>query len=192
MKLKFYTYFFNYIAKLLNKYIIKITIQNSFLKIELLDVSKINIVLTILKKHCFFSFKILSDICCVDHLQNIRRRFELNYILLSIKYSFRLSLSIFLNEIDVIQSSTVIFSGANWLEREVFDMFGIFFSKHKDLRRILTDYGFEGFPLRKDFPLNGFFEVRYDEDKQFLLYEHIELMQGFRFYDFFSPSRFFF
>lgn len=192
MKLKYYAYFLNYLSRILIKYCIRIIVNHSFFKIEILDISKINIVLFFLKKHYFFSFEMLSDICCVDHLKFFEKRFELSYILLSIKYSFRLILSSFLNEIDIIPSSTLIFSSANWLEREVYDMFGLFFSQHKDLRRILTDYGFDGFPLRKDFPLNGFFEIRYDEDKQFLTYENLELMQGFRFYDFFSPSRFFF
>lgn len=179
-------FWINYIITFLKKYIKKCFIYKDYIKIFLKDVNNFFLVLNILKLHNFLNFKVLTDIACVDNLININR-FNLNYILLNITDNSRIVLSVDLNNNNIIQSAMSIFSSANWLEREVFDMFGIFFLNHKDLRRILTDYGFNGYPLRKDFPLNGFFEVRYDEDKQYLIYESIELMQNMRFYDFLNP-----
>lgn len=178
----------NYFISLFKKYINKILIDenNNYYKIYLKDSNYIYIVLNILKNHSFFKFKVLTDIAGVDFLK-VEERFELNYLLLSLKYNIRLNVSFQLKEFKNIQSVMSIFSNANWCEREVWDLFGIFFSNHSDLRRILTDYGFNGHPLRKDFPLNGFVEIRYDEDKQYLVYEEIELMQNMRFYDFLNP-----
>lgn len=180
-------FWFNYLISILKKYLKKIVILGSFIKIELNKIEDVNLVLTFLKNHSKTKYSILVDIACVDYLNFKSNRFLMNYFLLSCSHNSRLSVSFWLNEKDVIQSSTNIFSGANWLEREVWDMYGIFFHNHSDLRRILTDYGFSGYPFRKDFPLNGFFEIRYDENKQYLVYEPIELTQTFRFYDFLNP-----
>lgn len=179
-------FWLNYIINFLKKYIIKCSIYKDYIKLYLKKSNDIFVVLNILKLHSFFRYNILVDIACVDNLKN-KNRFSLNYILLSIFNNTRIVLCTDLDLNNIIQSATNIFSGANWLEREVFDMFGIFFFEHNDLRRILTDYGFNGYPFRKDFPLNGFFEIRYDEDKQYLVYESLELMQNMRFYDFISP-----
>lgn len=180
-------FWFNYLINILKKYLKKIVILGNFIKIELEGLEKLNIVLNFLKNHSKTKFNVLVDIACVDFLNFKNNRFLMNYFLLSCSYSSRLTVSFWLDEKDVIQSSTNIFSGANWLEREVWDMYGIFFYNHIDLRRILTDYGFSGYPFRKDFPLNGFFEIRYDENKQYLVYEPVELTQTFRFYDFLNP-----
>jgi NADH/F420H2 dehydrogenase subunit C len=180
-------FWFNYILNVLKKYLKKIIILGNFVRFELDSLEKLSIVLNFLKKHSKTKFNILVDIACVDFLNFKSDRFLMNYLLLSCSYNSRLTISFWLNEKDIIQSSTNVFSGANWLEREVWDMYGIFFYNHPDLRRILTDYGFSGYPFRKDFPLNGFFEIRYDENKQYLVYEPIELTQTFRFYDFLNP-----
>lgn len=180
-------FWFNYILNILKKYLKKILILGDFIRLELESLEKLNIVLNFLKNHSKTKFNILVDIACVDFLNFKKNRFLMNYFLLGCSYNSRLAVSFWLNEKDIIQSSTNIFSGANWLEREVWDMYGIFFYNHPDLRRILTDYGFSGYPFRKDFPLNGFFEIRYDENKQYLVYEPIELTQTFRFYDFLNP-----
>lgn len=179
-------FWLNYIITLLKKYIKKCFIYKDYIKLFLKNLNDFFIVLNILKLHALLNYKILGDIACVDFLFP-NNRFNLNYILLSTFFNSRLVLSVDLDNNNIIDSSMTLFSSANWLEREVFDMFGIFFLNHKDLRRILTDYGFNGYPLRKDFPLNGFFEVRYDEDKQYLVYESLELMQNMRFYDFINP-----
>lgn len=178
----------NYFISLFKKYINKILIDenNNYFKIYLKDSNYLYIVLNILKNHSFLKFTILTDIAAVDFLK-VEDRFELNYLLLSLKYNIRLIVSFKLKEFKDVPSIMSIFSNANWCEREVWDLFGIFFFNHTDLRRILTDYGFNGHPLRKDFPLNGFVEIRYDEDKQYLVYEEIELMQNMRFYDFLNP-----
>ena len=180
-------FWFNYLLNILKKYLKKIIILGNFIRIELENLEKINVVLNFLKNHSKTKFNILVDVACVDFLNFKSNRFLMNYFLLSCSHNSRLTVSFWLNEKDVVQSSTNIFSGANWLEREVWDMYGIFFYNHPDLRRILTDYGFSGYPFRKDFPLNGFFEIRYDENKQYLVYEPIELTQTFRFYDFLNP-----
>jgi NADH:ubiquinone oxidoreductase subunit C len=107
--------------------------------------------------------------------------------LLSLKYKFRLRIKLYVNENEYISSIVGLYSGANWLERENWDMFGIYFTNHPDLRRILTDYGFEGFPFRKDFPLSGYIELRYDDEDRVVVYENLEITQEFRYFDFASP-----
>jgi NADH:ubiquinone oxidoreductase subunit C len=104
--------------------------------------------------------------------------------LLSLKYKFRLRIKLYVNENEYISSIVGLYSGANWLERENWDMFGIYFINHPDLRKILTDYGFEGYPLRKDFPLTGYLELRYDDKKRSIVYENLEISQEYRFFNF--------
>jgi len=131
-------------------------------------------------------YKILVDITAVDYPSRILR-FEVVYNLLSLHYNARLRIKTRLDEITPAFSSTPIYSAAGWAEREVWDMFGIFFSNHPDLRRILSDYGFQGHPLRKDFPLTGYVEVRYDDSEKRVITESLELTQEFRYFDFASP-----
>lgn len=131
-------------------------------------------------------FSQLMDICGVDYLGR-EPRFDVVYNLLSITYNRRIRLKVEIEEGVPIPSVTSVFSNANWWEREVFDLYGIPFEDHPDLRRILTDYGFEGHPLRKDFPLTGYVEVRYDEDQKRVVYEPVKLPQAFRTFDFESP-----
>mgnify|MGYP001471601854 CR=1 FL=1 len=128
----------------------------------------------------------LIDIAGVDYPDN-ERRFQLIYLFLSHEHNLRIKLLIHFNENQQINSVTKIFPSANWMEREVFDMYGIKFKNHPDLRRILTDYGFKGHPLRKDFPLTGFDEVRYSEKEKKVVYEPVKLEQNYRNFDFESP-----
>lgn len=148
--------------------------------------NKILPIVTFLKYHTNCHYKSLSDLCIVDYPTR-SNRFELIYNFLSLTYNSRIRIKIILNEFQVISSITPIFKGANWWEREAWDMFGICFLGHPDLRRILTDYGFEGHPLRKDFPLSGFTEVRYSEIKKRVIYEPLHLPQEFRSFNFESP-----
>lgn len=131
-------------------------------------------------------FKVLIGICGVDYPQK-SKRFEVVYNLLSLEHNQRIRVKVQADAQTIIPSVVEVFSTADWYEREVWDMFGIYFGNHPDLRRILTDYVFEGFPLRKDFPLTGHTEVRYDLEKQQVVYEAIELTQEFRKFDFTSP-----
>lgn len=131
-------------------------------------------------------FKQLIDICGVDYPQD-PERFEIVYNLLSLKHNRRALVKVRTDDVSPVPSVISIYSVANWLEREVWDMYGVYFSDHTDLRRILTDYGFEGHPLRKDFPLTGHVEVRYDAEKQKVVYEPVSLTQEFRTFDFVSP-----
>ena len=131
-------------------------------------------------------FRQLIDITVVDYPENVQR-FKLVYLFLSHEFNQRIILSYVINENEVIQSLTGIYPAANWMEREVFDMYGVKFKGHPDLRRILTDYGFEGHPLRKDFPLTGFNEVRYSEKEKKVIYEPVKLEQNYRNFDFESP-----
>ena len=131
-------------------------------------------------------FRQLIDITVVDYPQETRR-FKVVYLFLSHEFNHRLILNYLINENEVISSLTSIFPAANWMEREVFDMYGISFKDHPDLRRILTDYGFEGHPLRKDFPLTGHTEVRYSEVKKKVISEPVKLDQEYRDFDFQSP-----
>ena len=131
-------------------------------------------------------FKQLIDIAGVDYPED-EKRFELVYLFLSHEYNTRIKLLIKFQLTQTINSITKIFPSANWMEREVFDMYGIKFKNHPDLRRILTDYGFKGHPLRKDFPLTGFNEVRYSEKDKKVIYEPVKLEQNYRNFDFESP-----
>ena len=142
--------------------------------------------LTRLKDESGGEFTQLSDITAVDFPER-PERFELIYQLLSVKWNQRVRLITSLGEGEIAPSVTALFTSANWAEREIWDMFGIFFDGHGDLRRLLTDYGFEGHPLRKDFPLTGHVEVRYDPDEGRVVYEAVELMQEYRDFDFESP-----
>lgn len=142
--------------------------------------------LKFLKNNEFSRFDILTDICAVDYIAS-KKRFEIVYHILSLTYNQRLRLKLYTDEIASINSSTEVFSSASWWEREIWDLYGIFFKNHPDLRRILTDYGFVGHPFRKDFPLTGFFEVRYDEYKKLVIQEKIEFAQEFRVYSYISP-----
>jgi len=131
-------------------------------------------------------FKQLIDITAVDYPEN-SKRFKMIYLLLSHQFNQRIVISCLINENEVVSSLTKIFPSANWMEREVFDMYGVKFKDHPDLRRILTDYDFEGFPLRKDFPLTGHTEVRYSEDQKKVIYEPVKLEQNYRNFDYQSP-----
>jgi NADH-quinone oxidoreductase subunit C len=131
-------------------------------------------------------FRQLIDITAVDYPEETQR-FKIVYLLLSHEFNQRIILSYHISENEMISSLTSIFPAANWMEREVFDMYGINFKDHPDLRRILTDYGFEGHPLRKDFPLTGHYEVRYSEEQKKVINEPVKLEQNYRNFDYESP-----
>ncbi len=131
-------------------------------------------------------FTCLVDITAVDWPEE-EQRFEIVYNLLSVKQNLRIRVTLRTDEETPVPSAVSVFNSANWLEREVWDLYGVFFDKHPDLRRILTDYGFEGHPLRKDFPLTGYVEVRYDEEQKRVIYEPVSMVQEFRTFDFQSP-----
>ena len=143
-------------------------------------------VVLFLKNNNETKFKQLIDITAVDYPEN-ERRFKLVYLLLSHEFNSRILIDFFINENEIVSSLTSVFPSANWMEREVFDMYGIKFKNHPDLRRILTDYGFVGHPLRKDFPLTGHNEVRYSEDNKKVIYEPVKLEQNYRNFDYESP-----
>tara|TARA_B100001179_G_scaffold217008_1_gene188487 strand:- start:130 stop:735 length:606 start_codon:yes stop_codon:yes gene_type:complete len=150
------------------------------------EIENIFEVISFLKNNEKCKFKQLIDITAVDYPKR-EKRFQLVYLLLSHENNKRIIINSDLAEDTKVQSITNIFPAANWMEREVFDMYGILFKEHPDLRRILTDYEFEGYPLRKDFPLTGFTEVRYSEDNKKVVYEPVKLDQNYRNFDFESP-----
>ena len=158
--------------------------QNEFL-IEI-DESDLIEVVQFLKSNEKSKFRQLIDIAGVDYPEE-EKRFQLVYLFLSHENNNRIKISIRFQIDQIISSITKIFPSANWMEREVFDMYGIKFKNHPDLRRILTDYGFKGHPLRKDFPLTGFNEVRYSEKEKKVIYEPVKLEQNYRNFDFSSP-----
>lgn len=143
-------------------------------------------VLTYLRDDAACQFAVLIDICGVDYPER-EKRFEVVYHLLSPRLNKRVRVKLSTDETTPVASVNDIFPAANWYEREAYDMYGIRFSGHPDLRRLLTDYGFQGHPLRKDFPLTGFVEVRYDDDAKRVVYEPVKLNQEFRNFDFESP-----
>ena len=160
-------------------------IENGELLIEIDDKDLIEVV-QFLKSDENLKFRQLIDIAGVDYPDQ-EKRFQLVYLFLSHEKNIRVKLSIRFDSKQIINSLTKIFPSANWMEREVFDMYGIKFKNHPDLRRILTDYGFKGHPLRKDFPLTGFNEVRYSEKEKKVIYEPVKLEQNYRNFDFESP-----
>lgn len=131
-------------------------------------------------------FKVLIDVTAADYPAR-EERFEVVYNLLSLSHNQRIRIKVPADEQSPVPSMVPLFNSAGWFEREVWDMFGIFFTDHPDLRRMLTDYGFEGHPLRKDFPLTGYVEVRYDDEQKRVVYEPVKLTQDFRSFDFMSP-----
>lgn len=180
-------YFIYYIILMMGKFIKKIKLNKGEYHIYLKDYNDIEKILFFFKHNIMCQYKILISICGIDFIENLKERFEINYNLLSIKYWNRMHIKIRVGEFIAIPSIIKIFKNANWYEREVWDMYGIFFKNHVDLRRILTDYGFDGFPLRKDFPQTGYIELRYNYDYKHLIYEPLELAQEFRVFDFLSP-----
>ena len=160
-------------------------IKFNYLTIEI-EIEKITQVILFLKTNEKCKFRQLTDITTVDYPRK-EKRFKLVYLLLSHENNHRLIINSNIKEKTIVPSITKIFPSANWMEREVFDMYGITFKDHPDLRRILTDYGFEGHPLRKDFPLTGYKEVRYSENQKKVIYESVKLEQNYRNFDFESP-----
>ena len=157
--------------------------QQLYLNIDSKDLIDVAI---FLKTNKDSKFRQLIDITAVDYPEK-EKRFKLVYLFLSHEYNQRILIDYQINENEVVKSLTSVFPSANWMEREVFDMYGINFKDHPDLRRILTDYGFVGHPLRKDFPLTGHNEVRYSEDKKKVIYEKVKLEQNYRNFDYESP-----
>ena len=151
-----------------------------------IDINDLSSTILFLKTNSKCKFKQLIDITAVDYPENMKR-FKIVYLLLSHENNLRIIISIDIDEKTTVPSITKIFPSANWMEREVFDMYGISFKDHPDLRRILTDYGFKGYPLRKDFPLTGHTEVRYSEDKKKVISEPVKLDQEYRNFDLGSP-----
>ena len=150
------------------------------------DIEDLSSTILFLKTNSKCRFKQLIDITAVDYPEK-EKRFKIVYLLLSHENNLRIVININIDEKTIVPSITKIFPSANWMEREVFDMYGISFKDHPDLRRILTDYGFEGHPLRKDFPLTGHTEVRYSEEKKKVVSEPVKLDQEYRNFDFESP-----
>ena len=163
-------------SSLINHKQLKIVINNN----DLIDV------LVFIKNNQNTKFKQLIDITAVDFPEK-EQRFKMIYFFLSHENNNRISVEYNIKENEIVNSITSLYPAANWMEREVFDMYGIKFKDHPDLRRILTDYNFEGFPLRKDFPLTGHNEVRYNEEKKRVIYEPVKLEQNYRNFDYESP-----
>ena len=165
-------------------------INNSKIEHNQLDISidqeDLLDVITFLKTNKNTKFRQLIDITAVDYPENAKR-FKLVYLLLSHEFNVRILIDSFINEKEIPPSLTKIYPAANWMEREVFDMYGIQFKDHPVLRRILTDYNFNGYPLRKDFPLTGHNEVRYSEEEKKVIYEPVKLEQNYRNFDYESP-----
>ena len=143
-------------------------------------------VLKLLRDDVNTQFKLVMDICGIDYPES-EERFCVVYNLLSLPHNLRLRIKVWTSEAVPVPSVSNVYSAANWWEREAWDLYGIYFTNHPDFRRILTDYGFEGHPLRKDFPLTGYVELRYDDEQKRVVYEPVKLTQDFRSFDFLSP-----
>ena len=172
--------------KTILKTVIKgIRLKNNDIEIKTTP-NNLRALLYFLQKHTLCQYKQLIDIACADVPGKIRR-FTVSYLLLSLRYNARLTIVVKTNEVSPLPSIITLYRSANWLEREVWDLYGVFFDLHPDLRRILTDYGFNGHPLRKDFPLTGFLEVYYNDSTKRLSYEPVELAQEYRTFTLQSP-----
>jgi len=161
----------------------KIEYQQLFLNIDCDDLLEVVLFLKVNKDT---KFRQLIDITATDYPEKTKR-FKMTYLFLSHEFNQRIIINYLINEKEIVPTLTKIFPSSNWMEREVFDMYGVKFKDHPDLRRILTDYGFEGHPLRKDFPLTGHKEVRYNEDEKKVVYENVKLEQNYRNFDYESP-----
>jgi NADH-quinone oxidoreductase subunit C len=179
------TSFQNNLSDTLGESVISIKEEHSHIIFDIQPNAILEIV-TYLKSKKGFSFTTLIDITAIDFPAK-EKRFQLIYHFLSMTENKRCKIITDISDHEAINSITSLFECANWFEREIFDLFGIKFSAHPDLRRILTDYGFKGHPLRKDFPTSGFLEVRYDELEKRVIYEPTNLTQGYRNFDFLSP-----
>ncbi|XP_042295136.1 NADH dehydrogenase [ubiquinone] iron-sulfur protein 3, mitochondrial [Sceloporus undulatus] len=178
--------FGEYVAEILPKYVQQVQVT-CFNELEILiHPDGVIPVLTFLKDHTNAQFKSLTDLTAVD-VPSRQNRFEIVYNLLSLRYNTRIRVKTYTDELTPVDSAVPVHQAANWYEREVWDMYGVFFANHPDLRRILTDYGFEGHPFRKDFPLSGYVEVRYDDEVKRVVAEPVELAQEFRKFDLNSP-----
>ena len=175
----------NILDTVLDKSDYKLVLKNG-LYLLTLQQSMLLKVAKVLKENEKLKFNQFIDLTAVDY-PNKKNRFEMVYILLSVEFNFRIIIKFFINENESVDSITNLFPAANWYEREVWDLFGIAFNNHPDLRRLLTDYGFIGHPLRKDFPLSGNVEVKYDLNEKKVVYEPVKLTQSFREFDFESP-----
>nr|YP_006280860.1 NADH dehydrogenase subunit 9 [Cyanophora paradoxa]ADW79214.1 NADH dehydrogenase subunit 9 [Cyanophora paradoxa] len=178
-------HFSQLITKIIPRLIKDVFIINNEL-ILIVENNNLNSTLFFLKYHTYTQYKVLCDITAVDFLDRIER-FEVVYQFLSVSYASRLRIKVNLKETELINSISTLYPCANWYEREIWDLFGIFFMNHPDLRRILTDYGFEGHPLKKDFPLSGYLEVRYDDIVKQVICEPVDITQEFRNFNFSSP-----
>lgn len=175
----------SYLSSHYGRWISHISLVDGVCNVYLRSGTSIDRFLLLLRLDQKLFFGQLLDLYGLDRPRNFYR-FRLSYVLLSLVNEFRLLVHLPLAS-DEVTSVAGVYPSANWLEREVWDMFGIFFFNHPDLRRILTDYGFEGFPLRKDFPLSGYSEVRYDEEQKKIVLEPLRLTQEFRYFDFVTP-----
>lgn len=163
----------------------KVYIENNEMEVNIEKNYMLNF-FKFLKDHSWTQFKVVSDIIAVDY-PGKGNRFDIIYQLLSQRYNSRMNVLVSIGELSSVPSISSLYKGANWYEREVWDLYGIFFEGHPDLRRILTDYSFEGHPLRKDFPLTGYFEVFYDDTKKRIVYEPVSLAQEYRYFTFSNP-----
>ncbi|KAG5848618.1 NADH dehydrogenase [ubiquinone] iron-sulfur protein 3, mitochondrial isoform X1 [Anguilla rostrata] len=178
--------FGGYVAEMLPKYVQQVQVT-CFNELEvMIQPEGVIPVLTFLRDHTNAQFRNMTDLTAVD-IPTRHNRFEIVYNLLSLRYNSRVRVKTYTDELTPVDSSVSIHQAANWYEREVWDMYGVFFANHPDLRRILTDYGFEGHPFRKDFPLSGYVEVRYDDEVKRVVAEPVELSQEFRKFDLNSP-----
>jgi len=175
-----------YVAECLPKYVQKVQITSGDELEILIAPEGVLPVLYFLKEHHNAQFAVVADITAVD-VPSREYRFEIVYNLLSIRFNSRIRVKTYTDELTPIDSSVEVYKASNWYEREIWDMFGVFFANHPDLRRILTDYGFEGHPFRKDFPLSGYVEVRYDDEKKRVVIEPLELAQEFRKFELSAP-----
>ncbi|ODV62564.1 complex I 30 kDa subunit family protein [Ascoidea rubescens DSM 1968] len=170
--------FGQYIMTSLPKFVQKFSVWKDELVIYV-GPNSLTPVMTYLKNHTSCQFTLVADVTGADYPSRVNR-FDVIYNMLSVKFNSRIRVKTYASEVSPVPSIVPLFEGANWYERETYDLFGIFFENHPDLRRILTDYGFEGHPLKKDFPTTGYTEVRYDEEKKRIIYEPLELTQAFR------------
>ena len=174
-----------HVAGVLSEQVLATSIEHDELIVSV-RVDQIVKIITFLRDDPMCLFRVLIDVCGIDFPER-PKRFEVVYNLLSLVHNQRIRLKVEADDKLPVPSITGVHSSANWFEREIWDMYGVMFSEHPDLRRLLTDYGFEGHPLRKDFPLTGFVETRYDDERKRVVYDPVNLPQEFRKFDFLSP-----